>query len=402
MSTVGTANTPATDGSRSTDPSASDLWRASRGPLAVLALVLLAGVLLAVTSGSPGNGRLDPDAPDPSGGRALAQVLGDQGVEVEKVTTVSAMVQRTAGGDTLLVVDPELLASADAEAVRSTIGIDLVIVASRRPDRFVPGVEATPSAPGVRAPGCSLPVARRAGRVDAGLIGYDVSGTSAASGARCFARDGIASLVQAQIEGRSVTLVGSGAAFTNARLDDEGNAALALGLLGGNEHLVWFLPPRTSRTSSSAGSGTSFYDLVPDGIWWGLAQLLVAVLLFALWRARRLGGVVPEPLPVVVRAAETVEGRARLYRRAGARDTAAEALRSGVRSRLVVALGLPRRAERAVSSERAAVVAAVSARSRSNGPAVSELLYGAAPGDDAALVRLADDLDVLEREVRRS
>jgi hypothetical protein len=32
---------------------------------------------------------------------------------------------------------------------------------------------------------------------------------------------------------------------------------------------------------------------------------------------------------------------------------------------------------------------------------VGSLLYGAAPADDAALVRLADDLDALEREVRR-
>jgi hypothetical protein len=33
---------------------------------------------------------------------------------------------------------------------------------------------------------------------------------------------------------------------------------------------------------------------------------------------------------------------------------------------------------------------------------VSSLLYGAAPHDDRALVRLADDLTALEREVRRS
>jgi hypothetical protein len=32
---------------------------------------------------------------------------------------------------------------------------------------------------------------------------------------------------------------------------------------------------------------------------------------------------------------------------------------------------------------------------------VAALLYGAAPADDGALVRLADDLDALEREVRR-
>ena len=70
------------------------------------------------------------------------------------------------------------------------------------------------------------------------------------------------------------------------------------------------------------------------------------MLLLALWRARRLGPVVAEPLPVVVRAAETVEGRARLYRRGGARGQAA---RGAARRRPVAgsgrALGLPRRAD---------------------------------------------------------
>ena len=72
----------------------------------------------------------------------------------------------------------------------------------------------------------------------------------------------------------------------------------------------------------------------------------MAVVVLALWRARRLGRVVEEPLPVVVRAAETVEGRGRLYRAAGARDRAAEALRRGARDRLVPRLGLPAGADR--------------------------------------------------------
>ncbi|HEX7187596.1 MAG TPA: DUF4350 domain-containing protein, partial [Actinomycetes bacterium] len=191
----------------------------------------------------------------------------------------------------------------------------------------------------------------------------------------------------------TVTVLGNGSPLTNSRFDDEGNAALALGLLGGHDRLVWYLPSLADVPSSAADR--SFYDLVPDGVWWGLVQLAVAVLLLALWRARRLGPVVTEPLPVVVRAAEAVEGRARLYRRGGARDTAAEALRDALRSRLAALVGLPPRAEAPT------VVDAVAARSRRTQGEVGSLLYGAAPADDAALVRLADDLDALEREVRR-
>ena len=124
-------------------------------------------------------------------------------------------------------------------------------------------------------------------------------------------------------------------------------------------------------------------------------QLAVAVLLLALWRARRLGPVVVEPLPVVVRAAETVEGRARLYRRSGARGHGSRGAARRRPGPAGTALGLPRRAEPP------AVVAAVAGRSGRTGPDVAALLYGAAPADDGALVRLADDLDALEREVRR-
>ena len=123
----------------------------------------------------------------------------------------------------------------------------------------------------------------------------------------------------------------------------------------------------------------------------------VAVLLLALWRARRLGPVVAEPLPVVVRAAETVEGRARLYRRAGARGTAAEALRAGVRRPAGARArpAAPRRSRRPWST------AVAGTHRPDRAPRSAALLYGAAPADDAALVRLADDLDALEREVRR-
>jgi len=243
----------------------------------------------------------------------------------------------------------------------------------------------------VRQPGCRMGPARRAGAADTGGRGYEVRpGTDAAL---CYARDGVPSLVRVREGGRTVTFLGSPVPLTNSRFGDEGNAALALGVLGGRERLVWYLPSLADVPRSAAQR--SFYDLVPDGVWWGLVQLGVAVLLLALWRGRRLGPLVEEPLPVVVRAAETVEGRARLYRRAGARDTAAEALRDATRTRLRAALGVP------PGSGAPLVVDAVAARARRTPAEVAPLLYGAAPADDRALVRLADELDALDREVRR-
>jgi hypothetical protein len=357
----------------------------------VLVVVLLAGLVVALGAGGPAGGRLDPRSPAPSGSRALAQVLGDQGVQVDLVTTSIAMSATTAPGQTLLVVDPDRLAASQVAEVRAT-GADLVLVGATAPGRYLPGVSAEPAEPGVRGPGCDLRVARRAGAVDAGGVAYGTDDALLQLPYRCYARDGRPSLLRATEDGRLVTLLGSASPLTNSRLDDEGDAALALGLLGGHDRLVWYLP---SAADVPPSAQKSFYELVPDGVWWGLLQVGVAVLLLALWRARRLGAVVVEPLPVVVRAAETEEGRARLYRRNGARGQAAESLRAGVRSRLGGALGLPRRADPQ------ALVTAVAAGSGWSGADVTALLYGAAPADDAALVQLADRLDALEREVRR-
>jgi hypothetical protein len=389
--TVTSAPEVAPASTSSTDPGAGQVWRAVKGPLIVLVVVLLAGLVVALATGGPAGGQLDPRSPAPSGSRALAQILGDQGVQVDLVTTSAAMSATTGPDDTLLVVDPDRLAAAQVAVVRAT-GADLVVASTTAPDRYLPGVTAQPTDPGVRAPGCDLPAAQRAGAVDAGGIAYVTDDARLQDPRLCYSRDGRPSLVQATVDGSLVTLLGSSSPLTNSRLDDEGDAALALGLLGGNDRVVWYLP---SATDVPPSAQKSLYDLVPDGVWWGLLQVGVAVLLLALWRARRLGAVVVEPLPVVVRAAETEEGRARLYRRNGARGQAAESLRAGVRSRLGGALGLPRRVDPP------ALVTAVAARSGWSGADVTALLYGAAPADDAALVQLADRLDALEREVRR-
>jgi hypothetical protein len=105
--------------------------------------------------------------------------------------------------------------------------------------------------------------------------------------------------------------------------------------------------------------------------------------------------VVAEPLPVVVRSVETVEGRARLLRAARARGRAAEALRRASRTRLSASLGL------GASPTAESVVDATSAHSGRAPAQVHALLYGADPPDDASLVRLASDLDRLETETYR-
>ena len=163
-------------------------------------------------------------------------------------------------------------------------------------------------------PGCTLASATVAG--DAAMGGVlmqvrsaaEAAGTGAAAG-QCYPVDGHPSLVRYRAAGRTVTLLGSGVPLTNAALAQRGNAALALNLLRGSPRLVWLVP---SPPAVTAAGQKSLFQEIPGPAYLVTVQLFVAAGLAALWRTRRLGPLVAEPLPVVVRASETVEGHGRL------------------------------------------------------------------------------------------
>jgi hypothetical protein len=184
----------------------------------------------------------------------------------------------------------------------------------------------------------------------------------------------------------------------NSRLDKQGNASLALQLLGSRPELVWYLPSLSDDQAATETERRGFFDLIPSGWRWATVQLAIAAVLAALWRARRLGPLVSERLPVVIRASETVEGRARLYRRANARDRAASALRTATRSRLAPLVGVSPTQAHAPET----LVPALSTHLRSPVQDLHLVLFGPAPSNDAALIALADQLDALESEVRHS
>lgn len=358
-------------------------WRGARAPLVIGLAVVAVAVLVAVLRGSQGPGYLDPTAPTEDGSRAVAELLRDGGVRVD------AADRATGPGTTVLVPFPARLGPTQLADLRDS-GADLVLVAPGAEvlDVLAPGVELTARGEpvDVREPGCDLPVARRAGPVELGGALYRAA-------VACYPAEGGAALAQVSDRGRTTTVLGSPDVLLNGSLAREGNAALALGLLGAHPSLAWFAP---APEGPPPGGERSLTELVPPGWWWGLAQLAVAAVLLAAWRGRRLGPVVTEPLPVVVRSAETEEGRARLYRRAGDPGHAAQVLRAAARARLAGLLGLPATAEYPV------VVAAVAARTGRPVADVLSTLHGPAPEHDAALVALADALDDQQAEVRRS
>ncbi|WP_406199052.1 DUF4350 domain-containing protein [Kitasatospora sp. NBC_01560] len=381
-------------------PTGRSLWHRSRWYLLTAAVVLLSAALLAGLNQDRRYPPLDPRSYDPSGSHAVIALLQREGLRVDVTTDLPA---RTGGNDTVVVPEPDLLGHDQLRALAAAGHTRLVLVAPG-PDALaalVPGVrfaeETGPAYASVRStdPKCGLAEAVRAGSAHLGGVLY----TAGSRGEGCYPRGTGYPLVTAPTgKGTEAVVLGSGDFLRNELVKKDGNASLALGLLGSRPTLTWVLPDYSAPLAEGSGHH-QVTDFVPDGWRWAAYQLAAAVLLTAFWRARRLGPVISENLPVVVRAAETTEGRARLYRRAKAHGRAADALRRATAHRLAPALGVPLHAG---APDPTALCAAIADR-LPEPPAgdVRALLYGPPPTDDAALLRLADDLDALERQVRK-
>ncbi|MER7206916.1 DUF4350 domain-containing protein [Streptosporangium sp. NPDC000239] len=380
-----------------TSPTARSLWRGGRGALSIALLVVLVAVGGVLLGGGQGEGKpLDPESTSLSGARGLAQLLRAEGVRVVRVTSVTEAVEaagtpKAPGGSMLLLGDTSFLTEEEADQLASTPADRLVVGAQPYLGRLAPGVSPGPETRArSREPRCALPAAVRAG--SAYLGGTTFTAPSWATG--CYPADGSPSLVRYEEAGRTITVVGDGQFMSNLRLAEDGNAALAMNLAGTRPTLVWLVAPETPPTVSA--TPPTLYDLIPSAVVWAVVQLAVVVLLLALWQGRRLGPVVTERLPVVVRAAETVEGRARLYRARRARDRAVSALRTGFVDRVTPRLGLP------AGAGPEAVVGAIAERTGQPAAYVGSALYGRAPADEAGLIAVAAYLDMLERQVRES
>ncbi|MFD8940092.1 DUF4350 domain-containing protein [Streptomyces sp. NPDC059578] len=401
------------------------VWTGSRGLLIGLAVLLVAAVTIALVRSGAQRGQLDPRSAEPLGSLAVAELLADRGVDTRVVTTTDEAVAATGPDTTLLIAGPDLLGEAQQQRLRTATersgGRTVLVAPGPSASALAPGVtvDLSPSIDRTLDPDCALPAAARAGNADTGGHRYRVTAPDART---CYPSDGLPTLVSLpntapddrttqppnSTDGTDGTtgersgdtvVIGAPDLLHNERLDEHGNASLALQLLGSRPHLVWYLP---TLSDDALGAGDrSFTELVPSGWRWATLQLGIAMALVALWRARRLGPLVPERLPVAIRASETTEGRARLYRKANARDRASAALRSATRSRLAPLLGVPP----ALAHTPESLLPALSARTDRTGPTAPDLhtlLFGPPPGDDAALLTLADQLDALEREVRTS
>ncbi len=362
---------------------------------AIIAIVLLAfGVVAALGSGTAAPGEpFSAENPAPAGSRALAQVLGDAGVEIVAVDSLDAA--RAAvdepAATSILIADQGYLDAgqlAEAAGLAATAVVLVPQPSAVLPD-LVPGLEQgalVGDDDDELLAACSIPAAERSGAIRS-------SGTAltADRGTACYPAEDGAGLLRVDRDGGALTLLGATDVLRNDRIDEAGNAALALGLLGEQPRLVWYLP----SVDDVEGAAT-LGELSPP---WVVPFSLLAIgtgIAAAVWRGRRFGPLVVEPLPVTVRAGETTEGRARMYARGDARDHALDQLRMGALRRIAGLLGL----DRAVGYE--AVIDRAAQLTGRPADELRSLLVDEQPGGDARMVAIAQDLQHLERQVEQA
>jgi hypothetical protein len=356
---------------------------------AALVLVGIVGALLAGAGEWSDAGVLDPDSAGPDGARAVAGVLREQGIEVHEARSrddALAALGALGGDATLVLPDASVLTDAEIEQLAGAAGGTVLVEPRARTLRLLlPG-----SAPAATAdasplsPACDVDAAR-------GDILSDAMFTAGDGVIGCYpADDAYALLVNdagtvAAIDGRSI--------LANDSIGREGNAALALTLLGERDDVVWYVP---SPGDASAVGAPTLGELTPGWVTPVIVLLIAAAVAAGVWRGRRFGPLVAENLPVTVRATETSDGRARLYARSRDAAHAYDQVRAGALTRLGRLLALAPR------SDAGTIADAVAQRLGADRGGVRALLVDGAPRDDRELVDLSDRLRELEARVRAS
>jgi hypothetical protein len=354
--------------------------------LVAAALVVLVLIALAAPAARNDGPPLDPDSTAPNGTKAAIELARELGADVRVTSDFPgddvdvAMMFEDLTQDAVAPRLQRWMASGHTLVVAAPISDLTPRAEGQEPDSFRESTTVERGRCDVREP-AGLPAL---GSLEAfgPVARYAVPDEARA----CFVDDnGAFVVVQAVGQGLLVS-VGSPWVFTNEALDQADNAGLfaALAVPDSGTRLD-VLVAGSVDGELQAPSDDSLR--LPTGVSLALLQLLIAFVVYTLYRARRLGKPVAEDQQVVIAGSELVRAVGGLLEHAGARDRAATSLRRSARRRLASAFGLPAGA----SSDQ--VVGAVSSRTPLPHDRLAAALVDVPVVDDASLARLARELD---------
>jgi len=358
----------------------------------VVALLLGIGLLsMRFVAADPDlTGTLNPESPGPGGAKALAELVRAEGVDIEVTRSRLSAADAVGVDATLVLTDPYVLTDEAAATLIDSADRVVLLTSSARMLRLLDLGEDAPVESGAVAveAQCTPPEFARVGSIDAERMFLPAAGVDG-----CFREpSGASAVLRADVDGRTITFVEGAHLLANDALAENGNAALGLALLGQQGRVVWYVPTFADSDISS-GDGASIADLTPGWISPAIVLLLIAAIAAIVWRGRRFGPLVAESLPVTVRAAETMQGRARLTAKAADAPHAAAVIRTGTLTRLAARLALSPRASVPEIAD------AASDRLRVPRTSLYDLLGGPPPQSDNELIELARRLAELETAV---
>jgi len=357
---------------------------------AVVAVGVLGAALVAALAGGPPHRSgppLDPRSEGPLGTSALVSLLRQLDADV------SLSVGLPGPDDDVALVLQDRLDSEQTDAVRDWVRAGGTLVVADPGSSLAPLPAPGPAVPRTDSvdPGtCTISALDDVGAVNGGAaVRYEVGPDDSL----CYGDRGDGAFVVARSEGDGETVAVGGAAFlTNELLDEADNAVLAAALLAPEPGMRVRV---VEAPLPAGGGGESLADLVPDNVQRALLQLGIAFVVYATWRAIRLGQPVPEDPPVAVAGSELVSATGRLLARTRAPGAAADLLRSDLRRRLCTRLGVQPDAD---PGTLAALVA------RRTGLSVDDVLAAVDDRlvtDDDQLVALSRAIAALNQEVPR-
>lgn len=378
-----TGGASANDGATANEGGAATPLRRGRfGLLVVGAIVLVVAVIAVIAPSGFDEGRyLDPASSEPGGTKALVLLLEGLGAQVEVVHELPLD-----DHDVALVLE-DRLGDAELDSMDAWVsgGGTLVVADTFSPlNPYTASVNANPEEPADR--NCAIAALAEVRSMSGTLEVLHADEGSVA----CFGDGAEGQVVIGPVGRGMVVALGGPEPFTNENIDEQDDAVLIAALLA----------PRPGTKVALVGAaqvgegGETIRDLLGDRVHQGLFQLAFGFLVYVLWRARRLGAPVSEPLPVEPAASELVRSMGRLLHQGETRDQVGRLLNDDMRRRLSRRLNL----DPGLTDREVAVVAA--ARTGLAIERFEAVLVPSSLDTDRDLVALGVALEQIDREVR--
>jgi hypothetical protein len=375
------------------EPATNTPWYKRRSTRTWALVALIFAVLIALQAVGRQETRLpyDPDSPMPNGTKAFVELMEESGARVDRNNF-------PAGGTAVLMYDT--LNQTETSRVEGWIEAGGTLVISDPYSSFQLGsfAEDLFSAPSQLQPHCDSSYVRGVQKIDPTrkdapfFFRQDLNADN-----QCFRAGKNSHFLEERVVGKGrVIALGGSEIFTNDRLAKADNAVLLTNIVRPSAaNPVTLLETRDDTSDSSPTSGgvdpSSLYsDRFRDGMW----MLFTAIVLYLLYKARRLGRPVEEEPLVRIRASQLVVATGDLLELAQHPRAAAAMLRDDLRRSLAERFGLRADAEMAV------LVELVSQRTGIDPQRIRSALSDEVVNSPESLIAYAQQVERLQMEVK--